>query len=203
MAAKIVSRILMFICWISNSVWQYFLQVFRGTIKDAPDFDPNADAETLYNAMKGIGERLRSLWLLAWSKVTTFVMVVQSAASFINWDECCWKVMLCAPQVVIKRPYWIWSPQEATHRDRKSLQPTKAPMERYSNTDLVVFGNTSNIMYSHLQHLYVDVSTGPDWWSEVWADGQIWASHCESDENPSLPWCQRNPRCCQSETLIT
>uniref|UniRef100_A0A4W6D179 Annexin n=1 Tax=Lates calcarifer TaxID=8187 RepID=A0A4W6D179_LATCA len=29
--------------------------VFRGTIADAPDFDPSADAETLYNAMKGIG----------------------------------------------------------------------------------------------------------------------------------------------------
>lgn len=29
--------------------------VFRGTITDAPDFDPTADAETLYNAMKGIG----------------------------------------------------------------------------------------------------------------------------------------------------
>uniref|UniRef100_A0A7N8WX02 Annexin n=1 Tax=Mastacembelus armatus TaxID=205130 RepID=A0A7N8WX02_9TELE len=29
--------------------------VFRGTITDAPDFNPSADAETLYNAMKGIG----------------------------------------------------------------------------------------------------------------------------------------------------
>ncbi|KAF7661487.1 hypothetical protein LDENG_00260100 [Lucifuga dentata] len=29
--------------------------VFRGTIADAPDFDPSADAENLYNAMKGIG----------------------------------------------------------------------------------------------------------------------------------------------------
>ncbi|XP_003970568.1 annexin A6 isoform X1 [Takifugu rubripes] len=29
--------------------------VFRGTITAAPDFDPSADAETLYNAMKGIG----------------------------------------------------------------------------------------------------------------------------------------------------
>ncbi|XP_062281188.1 annexin A6 [Scomber scombrus] len=29
--------------------------VFRGTIADCPDFDPTADAETLYNAMKGIG----------------------------------------------------------------------------------------------------------------------------------------------------
>ncbi|XP_056133276.1 annexin A6 isoform X2 [Lampris incognitus] len=28
---------------------------FRGTIRDDPDFDPTADAETLYNAMKGIG----------------------------------------------------------------------------------------------------------------------------------------------------
>lgn len=31
-------------------------QVFRGTITDAPDFDPTADAEALYSAMKGIGE---------------------------------------------------------------------------------------------------------------------------------------------------
>uniref|UniRef100_A0A8C7ZMF7 Annexin n=1 Tax=Oryzias sinensis TaxID=183150 RepID=A0A8C7ZMF7_9TELE len=31
------------------------LNVFRGTISDAADFDPTADAETLYNAMKGIG----------------------------------------------------------------------------------------------------------------------------------------------------
>uniref|UniRef100_A0A3P9BS16 Annexin n=1 Tax=Maylandia zebra TaxID=106582 RepID=A0A3P9BS16_9CICH len=30
-------------------------QVFRGTITDAPDFDPTADAEALYSAMKGIG----------------------------------------------------------------------------------------------------------------------------------------------------
>ncbi|XP_055016047.1 LOW QUALITY PROTEIN: annexin A6 [Boleophthalmus pectinirostris] len=29
--------------------------VFRGTITDAADFDPTADAEALYNAMKGIG----------------------------------------------------------------------------------------------------------------------------------------------------
>uniref|UniRef100_A0AAX7UI72 Annexin n=1 Tax=Astatotilapia calliptera TaxID=8154 RepID=A0AAX7UI72_ASTCA len=29
--------------------------VFRGTITDAPDFDPTADAEALYSAMKGIG----------------------------------------------------------------------------------------------------------------------------------------------------
>lgn len=33
-----------------------YLQVFRGTITAAPDFDPSADAEALYNAMKGIGE---------------------------------------------------------------------------------------------------------------------------------------------------
>uniref|UniRef100_A0AAY5KWT2 Annexin n=1 Tax=Esox lucius TaxID=8010 RepID=A0AAY5KWT2_ESOLU len=32
-----------------------WFQVFRGTITDAPDFDPSVDAETLYNAMKGIG----------------------------------------------------------------------------------------------------------------------------------------------------
>uniref|UniRef100_A0A671U8B3 Annexin n=1 Tax=Sparus aurata TaxID=8175 RepID=A0A671U8B3_SPAAU len=29
--------------------------VFRGTVTDAPDFDPSADAEALYSAMKGIG----------------------------------------------------------------------------------------------------------------------------------------------------
>lgn len=33
-----------------------YLQVFRGTITAAPDFDPSADGETLYNAMKGFGE---------------------------------------------------------------------------------------------------------------------------------------------------
>uniref|UniRef100_A0A4W5KBK0 Annexin n=1 Tax=Hucho hucho TaxID=62062 RepID=A0A4W5KBK0_9TELE len=32
-----------------------FFQGFRGTVTDAPDFDAGADAETLYNAMKGIG----------------------------------------------------------------------------------------------------------------------------------------------------
>uniref|UniRef100_A0A8C4HR28 Annexin n=1 Tax=Dicentrarchus labrax TaxID=13489 RepID=A0A8C4HR28_DICLA len=31
------------------------MNVFRGTVTDAPDFDPSADAEGLYNAMKGIG----------------------------------------------------------------------------------------------------------------------------------------------------
>lgn len=35
-----------------------FVQVFRGTIADCPDFDPSADAEALYNAMKGIGKYL-------------------------------------------------------------------------------------------------------------------------------------------------
>ena len=30
--------------------------MFRGTVVEATDFDPSADAETLYNAMKGIGE---------------------------------------------------------------------------------------------------------------------------------------------------
>uniref|UniRef100_A0A3B3ZFE2 Annexin n=1 Tax=Periophthalmus magnuspinnatus TaxID=409849 RepID=A0A3B3ZFE2_9GOBI len=39
--------------WLNGCVW--LLQVFRGTITDAPDFDPSADAEALYNAMKGIG----------------------------------------------------------------------------------------------------------------------------------------------------
>lgn len=47
-----------------NSVELFFLQVFRGTITDAQDFDPCADAETLYNAMKGIGECLPPPWLL-------------------------------------------------------------------------------------------------------------------------------------------
>lgn len=45
------------------------------------------------------------------------------------------------------------------------------------------------------------VSTGPDWWSEIWADGQIWASHRQSDESPGLPRCQRDPRCNQSKTF--
>lgn len=46
--------------WKTSHLWnpieQPFFQVFRGTITDAPDFDPSGDAETLYNAMKGIGE---------------------------------------------------------------------------------------------------------------------------------------------------
>lgn len=45
------------------------------------------------------------------------------------------------------------------------------------------------------------VSTGPDWWSEIWADWQIWAPHRQSDEKPGLPRRQRNPRCNQSKTL--
>lgn len=43
----------------------FFLQVFRGTITDAPDFDPSTDAETLYNAMKGIGKCLTPSRFLA------------------------------------------------------------------------------------------------------------------------------------------
>lgn len=43
---------------LSKTFELFFSQVFRGTIVDAPDFDPSADAETLYSAMKGIGECL-------------------------------------------------------------------------------------------------------------------------------------------------
>ena len=32
------------------------LQVFRGSITEAADFDATADSEALYNAMKGFGE---------------------------------------------------------------------------------------------------------------------------------------------------
>lgn len=39
-----------------------FFQVFRGTITDAPDFNPSADAEALYNAMKGIGKCVYNSW---------------------------------------------------------------------------------------------------------------------------------------------
>lgn len=46
--------------WISSTHCYFphpsYFQVFRGTITFAPDFDPSADAQTLYNAMKGIGE---------------------------------------------------------------------------------------------------------------------------------------------------
>ena len=47
------------------------------------------------------------------------------------------------------------------------------------------------------------VSPGPDWGSEVWADRQVWAAHRQSDENPSLPRCQRDPRCSKSTTFTS
>jgi len=34
---------------------QNIVMCYRGTITEAPDFDPSGDAETLYNAMKGFG----------------------------------------------------------------------------------------------------------------------------------------------------
>ncbi|XP_031713737.1 annexin A6 isoform X1 [Anarrhichthys ocellatus] len=42
--------------------------VFRGIITDAPDFDPTADAEALYNAMKGIGSDKEAILDLVTSK---------------------------------------------------------------------------------------------------------------------------------------
>lgn len=39
-----------------NLIQQTGFQVFRGTVTDAPDFNPSADAEALYNAMKGFGK---------------------------------------------------------------------------------------------------------------------------------------------------
>lgn len=43
---------------VAGIITSFSLQVFRGTITDTPNFDPSADAEALYNAMKGIGECL-------------------------------------------------------------------------------------------------------------------------------------------------
>uniref|UniRef100_A0A8C9YAE9 Annexin n=1 Tax=Sander lucioperca TaxID=283035 RepID=A0A8C9YAE9_SANLU len=42
--------------------------VFRGTITDAPDFDPTTDAEALYNAMKGIGSDKEAILELVTSR---------------------------------------------------------------------------------------------------------------------------------------
>nr|XP_020450763.1 annexin A6 isoform X1 [Monopterus albus] len=42
--------------------------VFRGTITDAPDFDPTADAESLYNAMKGFGSDKEAILALVTSR---------------------------------------------------------------------------------------------------------------------------------------
>lgn len=58
------------------------------------------------------------------------------------------------------------------------------------------------ILYNFRQK-YNFVSPGPDWWSEVWADRQVWASHRQSDEDSGLPWCQRNPRCSKSKTFTS
>lgn len=60
-------------------------QVFRGTILDAPDFDPSADAETLYNAMKGIGEYFLFLFQLT-SLFMTFVEYVALCLSGSDKD---------------------------------------------------------------------------------------------------------------------
>uniref|UniRef100_A0A3Q3IQG2 Annexin n=1 Tax=Monopterus albus TaxID=43700 RepID=A0A3Q3IQG2_MONAL len=43
-------------------------EVFRGTITDAPDFDPTADAESLYNAMKGFGSDKEAILALVTSR---------------------------------------------------------------------------------------------------------------------------------------
>ncbi|TMS17641.1 Annexin A6 [Larimichthys crocea] len=44
------------------------MKVFRGTVTDAPDFDPSADAEALYNAMKGFGSDKEAILDLITSK---------------------------------------------------------------------------------------------------------------------------------------
>ncbi len=69
---------------------------------------------------------------------------------------------------------------------------------------LIFQGLNSQTVTCNTFRLYVFiVSTGPDWGSEVWADGQIWAPHRQSDENPCLPRCQRNPRRSQSKTFTS
>uniref|UniRef100_A0A8C2ZJG2 Annexin n=1 Tax=Cyclopterus lumpus TaxID=8103 RepID=A0A8C2ZJG2_CYCLU len=46
-------------------------KVFRGTITDAPDYDPTTDAESLYNAMKGIGSDKEAILDLVTSRSNT------------------------------------------------------------------------------------------------------------------------------------
>lgn len=49
-------------------------QVFRGTITDASNCNPGADAEALYNAMKGMGECLKSACMILFSTLLSLLI---------------------------------------------------------------------------------------------------------------------------------
>lgn len=108
--------------------------MFRGTITAAPDFDPSGDAESLYNAMKGIGKCVHPILLLG--------RHIQTISHGTN--------IPCVPQVVIRRPYWTWSPQEAMHRGSKSLQHTKTTLERYNNALFSLFSTLKNNFFKYI-----------------------------------------------------
>uniref|UniRef100_A0A8C9Y5L3 Annexin n=1 Tax=Sander lucioperca TaxID=283035 RepID=A0A8C9Y5L3_SANLU len=59
---------LVFVTFSCHQGSKLTLPVFRGTITDAPDFDPTTDAEALYNAMKGIGSDKEAILELVTSR---------------------------------------------------------------------------------------------------------------------------------------